>query len=208
MSGPRPTGRDPDGDWGPEQGPPSAADRLLLEEPLARRSVHRGRIVHLFEEEVRLPDGRQALREVVRHPGAVVVIPWDQARQRLVLVRQYRHPAGRIFLELPAGKLDPGEAPLACAARELREETGYGAGRLSHFRSLYTCVGFSDEVLHFFLAEDLVPGTPSLDEGEHLHPVELPLDRIRTLLDTGQLQDAKTVAGLYAFLARGTDSTR
>jgi ADP-ribose pyrophosphatase len=190
------------GDWGPELGPPSDSDRELLEHPVERRLIHAGRIVHLYEEEVRLADGRPALREVVRHPGAVVVIPYDRQRDRLVLVRQYRHPAGRIFLELPAGKLDPGESARDCAARELREETGYTAGHLEPFRSLYTCIGFSNEVLHFFLAEQLTAGQACLDEGEHLHTVELSPARAACLLEEGGLQDAKTVAGLYAFLAR------
>lgn len=201
MGVPSEPGTDLRGDWGPEQGPPSPEDLPLLEEPLEDRLIHRGRIVQLHEETVRLGDGTLALREVVRHPGAVVVIPWDASRNRLVLVRQYRHPAGRVFLELPAGKLDPGEPLADAAARELREETGYRAGRLTAFRSLYTCVGFSNEVLHFFLAEDLSPGESCLDEGERLTPVELSPKQARQLLQTGALQDAKTVAGLYAFLS-------
>ncbi|MCA9784652.1 MAG: NUDIX hydrolase [Candidatus Cloacimonetes bacterium] len=190
------------GDWGPEMGNPAESDRPLLEQPLESRVLYSGRIVHLREERVRLSDGSEALREVVRHPGAVVLIPWDSQRERLILVRQYRHPAGRIFLELPAGKLDPGETPANCAARELSEETGFTAGRLEHVRSVYTCVGFSNEVLHFFLAEDLVPGEPSPDEGEWLQVVDLSLAQARTLLREGRIQDAKTMVGLHWFLDR------
>ena len=139
----------------------------LRETPVGRRAVFAGRLLRVFEDTVRLPGGREAGREVVEHPGAVGVVA-VAPDGRVVLVRQWRHAVGRALWEVPAGTRDPGEEPRATAERELREETGYGAGRWSALGSACVSPGYSDEVLHFFLAEDLTAGPAQADADESL----------------------------------------
>lgn len=155
--------------------------------------VHRGKVVVVRVDEVALPDGRVVQREVVEHPGAVVVAALDR-HDRLTLVRQYRHPVGGYLLELPAGGLEPGEEPAECAARELREEAGWAAGRLDHIGSFFSSPGFVREELHAFLARDLVAVPPRPDDDEDLELVTVPLS---VLLDRPrEMVDAKTLATL------------
>jgi ADP-ribose pyrophosphatase len=174
--------------------PPANLEERVRE----RRQVFWGRVVGLHVDQVELPNGRQALREVVDHPGAVAVLPvTDQGRA--VLVWQYRHAAGRPLLEVPAGKLDPQESPEACAQRELEEETGYRAGNLVRLGSFYPSPGFSGEVLHLFLATHLRPGTARPDEDELLRVVEATPQEVEALLRSGALADLKSYAALLAW---------
>ncbi|MHB8176403.1 MAG: NUDIX domain-containing protein, partial [Thermoleophilia bacterium] len=124
---------------------------------LSTSQIYDGRIINLRLDEVELPDGRHAQREVVEHPGACVIVPVDQ-QGRVYLVRQYRDAAAEELLELPAGKLEPGEEPLACARRECLEELGLEAGSWTHLASFYSSPGFCDELLHCFLARELRQG--------------------------------------------------
>jgi ADP-ribose pyrophosphatase len=164
----------------------------LKETLLERREVFRGRVLTLFLDRVRLPDGREATREVLRHPGAVAVVA-QRDDGRVVLVRQFRHAVGQELLELPAGKLGPGEDPLDCARRELEEETGYRAGRWERLGSFLTSPGFTDEIMHLFLARELVPGWHRPDDDEFLEVVEAdPAE----LLRTGGILDGKSILGL------------
>ncbi len=170
--------------------------RDLAEHALSSRVVHRGRLLDVREDLVRLPDGSTATREYIRHPGAVVVIAvLDDGC--LLLEHQWRHPLGRALIELPAGKLDPGEAPLACARRELLEETGYVAREWRELATLHPCVGYSDERLVYDLARGLSHEGARPDHGEHLEVFTAPLGRALEWVREGRISDAKTVAGLF-----------
>lgn len=163
---------------------------------MSAQDVYRGRIVHLTIEDVTLPNGHQTPLEIVRHPGAAAVATLD-GTGRVTLLRQYRHAAGGWLWEVPAGKLDPGEAPDTCAARELREEAGLVAGRLEHVGSIVTCPGFCDEVIHLFLATDLSTAPTELGADEVIDTVEtIPVDRALAMVRTGEIRDAKTIAAL------------
>jgi ADP-ribose pyrophosphatase len=171
-------------------------------EVLSTRRVHDGRIVKLSIDEVRLPNGRAVSLEIVRHPGASAVVPIDD-RGRVVLVRQYRHATGSWLLEVPAGKLDhPGEAPEACALREVEEETGYRAGVLLPLGWIWTTPGFTDEKIWLFLARDLTPTRASLQDDEVLSVETLPLDEAVRRAQSGEIVDAKTVCALLRAAAR------
>ncbi|WP_287152764.1 NUDIX hydrolase [Candidatus Solincola tengchongensis] len=162
---------------------------------LERRTVFEGKVVRLYLDRVRLPDGREAEREVVLHWGAVGMVPVD-GEGKVVLVRQYRHATGEALLEIPAGKLTPEEEPLSCAERELMEEVGYRAGRWVHLASFYTSPGFSNEMLHLYLALDLEEGEASPEEDEFLEVASVPLGHALELVKRGEIKDSKTVAGL------------
>lgn len=167
------------------------------DEPLPRvissRTAFAGRIIAVRVDEITLPGGGTALREVVDHPGAVVMAALDD-EDRIFLVRQYRHPIARELLELPAGTLEPGEEPLAAAKRELREEVGLEARRWTPLPSFFSSPGFVDERLHPFLAQDLVVVPAEPDDDEVISVVRYPLAALREHLD--QIADAKTLATL------------
>jgi len=164
-------------------------------ELIERRPVYSGRIVDLAVERVRLPDGTPCELEIVRHPGAAAIVPVD-ADGEVHLVRQYRHATGGFLFEVPAGTLAPGEAPEACAARELEEEAGMRAGRLSPLGWIWTTPGFTDEKIWLFLARDLAPATQRLDADELLSLERLPLSRAVELALQGEIVDAKSVCAL------------
>ena len=165
----------------------------LKEELIKSNQIFKGRIFDVYRDEVRLPDGTSATREIVRHPGAVAIVPLKG--NMLVMVRQYRYAIGAETLEIPAGKLAPGEDPLSCAQRELREETGY-RGKLSYLGKFYTSVGFADELMHLYLAEELVWDPLSADDDEFVQIEEIPwTDAVEMALNC-QFVDAKTLAGI------------
>lgn len=177
-------------------------DEELKETKLSSESVFDGRLLHVRRDTVRLPDGRETTREWIAHPGASAVLPvLDDGR--VVLVRQYRYPVGRVTLEVPAGKLDrPGEDPLACARRELKEETGYAAARFTKLLSLATTVGFSDEWIHIYAAEGLTAGAQCPDEDEFIRVVRMPFDEAVARVRDNTIIDAKTVAAILLMDAR------
>ncbi|MBC7247720.1 MAG: NUDIX hydrolase [Actinobacteria bacterium] len=164
-------------------------------ELLRRDTVFEGKVVRLYVDLVRLPNGKEAEREVVLHWGAVGMVPID-AEGRVILVRQYRHAPGEDLLEIPAGKLAEGEDPLDCAVRELKEEIGCEATTWVKLASFYTSPGFSDELLHLYLAEGLVEGEAEPEEDEFLELVRMPLEDALALVSEGGVKDSKTVAGL------------
>lgn len=168
----------------------------LTEIFVASERIYEGKIINLRRDLVRLPNGREASREVVEHPGAVAVVPL-LPDGRILLVRQFRHPVGQILLEIPAGKLDAGEDPDDCARRELEEETGHRAGRLERKASVFTGPGFTDEVIHIYVAEELQRTVQNPDEDEFLEVGAYEPAQIRQLIQSGQICDAKTLAGLY-----------
>ncbi len=168
------------------------------------RIAFAGRLLRVEVDRVHLAGGGDAVREVVRHPGAAVIVPrW--ADGTVVLVRQYRYAVARTLLELPAGKLAAGgEEPIACARRELAEETGLAARRWLPLVSFFTAPGFCDEILHCFLAEELEPTTGfSPDEDERIEVVRMPLEAALNAVVDGRVRDAKTIVGLL-LAARAT----
>lgn len=149
-----------------------------------------------------LPNGATVELEVIRHQGASAVVPL-QEDGTVLLIRQYRHAAGGFIYEIPAGKLDPGENPLACAERELEEETGRRAGRLEHLLTFFTTPGFTDEIIHIYLATELTPGTQRLEHDEVIEVVEMALEQALQRIADGTIRDGKTIIGLQtAFLTR------
>jgi ADP-ribose pyrophosphatase len=166
------------------------------------KQIYRGRVVTLNLETVTLPNGATIELEVIRHPGAAAAVPLTDDGN-VLLIRQYRHAAGGYIYEIPAGKIDPGEEPIACAAREVEEEIGRRPSSLAPMLSFYTTPGFTDEVIHLFLATGLTPGTQSLEHDEVLEVVEMPLEQAIRHIADGTIRDAKTIIGLQAaYLAR------
>ncbi len=170
-------------------------DAHLREHCLESKSVYQGSFLKVKRDIVRLPDGGEASREYILHPGAVMIVPiLDDGR--LLLERQFRYPMGRVMLEFPAGKLDPGESPLRCAQRELLEETGYSASRWAHAGVLHNAIAYSDEGIEIFFAQGLVAGEQTLDAGEFLELVSHSTEELDALAASGAMTDAKTLIGL------------
>ena len=168
----------------------------MSETTVSSTDVYTGRLVHLKRDQVLLPDGKPTIREWIDHPGAAAVVPL-LPNGRVVMVRQYRYPARMTFLELPAGKFDsPEEQPREVAARELEEETGYRAGSLRHLGGLYNAVGYSNEVIHIFLATDLEKTQQQLEDGEFLSVEEHDFEEVVEMATQGRIGDMKTVSGL------------
>jgi len=169
----------------------------LREEQIDSTQVFRGRLLDVRLDRVRLPDGEECQREYVRHQGAVVVIAQLDDGQ-LLLVRQHRYPLGRSILELPAGKIDVGEAILATGTRELLEETGYSATDWRYLGVMHPCVGYSDERIEIFLARGLRrEAEQNLDSGEFMDVLSLSLQDALTAVKSGEITDAKTITGLF-----------
>ncbi len=159
------------------------------------RTVFEGRVLRLNVERVRLPNGRVAELEIAHHPGGAAIVAID-AQRRVCLLRQYRHATGGWLTELPAGKLDGGEPPIACARRELAEEAGVDAGRWESLGSFYSSPGVLTEVIHLFLASELSPSDARPEEHEVFEAQWLPLDDALAAAAAGGLADAKTIIGL------------
>ncbi len=172
-----------------------AKDRHLRETAVAREDAFSGRLLHVRRDTVRLPDGKQATREFVTHPGAVVMIA-ELPSGRLLFERQFRYPLDRVFLELPAGKIHPGEEILLTARRELQEETGYVAQDWHHLGVIHPCIGYSNERIEIFFARGLTQVGHALDDGEFLEVHELTLGEAIEAVRAGRLTDGKSVAAL------------
>jgi ADP-ribose pyrophosphatase len=166
-----------------------------LEKTLESKRVYEGRIINLRLDSVVLENGNTAMREVVEHPGAVGIVALKENGD-IVMVKQYRKAVEQVLLELPAGKLEQGENPLDCAARELTEETGYTAGDLRYLVSFYTSPGFSNEIMHMFLATNLKEGKKDPDDDEMVETVEISRDRAMDMILKGEIKDGKTIAGI------------
>jgi len=164
-------------------------------EALGTRSVYKGRVVDLSLERLRLPNGSICELELIRHPGAAAVVPLDRGEQ-VILVRQYRHATGGWLLEVPAGKLDPGESPEACAAREVEEETGFRAGRLVPMGWIWTTPGFTDEKIWLYLGLDLEPTRQNLQADEALTVERCPLTLAVDRAARGEILDGKSICAL------------
>jgi ADP-ribose pyrophosphatase len=168
-----------------------------MEKTLSSRLIHAGRNFDFLVDEVELPSGQVTQRDIVRHPGAVAIVPL-LSDSKVVLIRQYRYATGKKLFEIPAGTLEKGEPPLECAARELREETGYEAEEIEPLLSCFMAPGYSDEVIHFFVAKGLraVGDDPELDEDItlELHSLE----EVRRMIAENVIEDAKTIVGILS----------
>lgn len=164
--------------------------------------VYHGRIISVDLDAVRFPDGSVGTLEMIRHPGASAVVPLlgePGGDPEVLLIRQYRYAAEGYLYEVPAGRLDPGESPAACARRELQEETGYRAARVDHLFTMFTTPGFTDERIHLFLATGLEPGEANREADEFVELVPTRLSQALAMIERGEIQDAKTaLALLYA----------
>jgi ADP-ribose pyrophosphatase len=167
---------------------------------LSTTRQYTGRIVNLDLDRVRFPDGSVGQLEILRHPGASAVVPFldppRDADPRVVLIRQFRHAADGFIWEIPAGRLDAGESPEACAGRELEEETGMRARRLERLITIHTTPGFTDERIHLFLAEELEPGAQDRETDEFMELHTLRWSEVLRLVESGEVVDAKTLVSL------------
>jgi ADP-ribose pyrophosphatase len=168
---------------------------------MTSKPIYAGRVVNLNLETVTLPNGATVELEVIHHPGAAAVVPVREDGA-VLLIRQYRHAVGGYIYELPAGKLDPGEDPKDCAARELEEEIGFRASSLEHLVTFYTTPGFTDEVIYVYQAFGLTPGRQKLDTDEVLEVVAFPLEDALAKIREGTIRDGKTIVGLQAVYLR------
>jgi ADP-ribose pyrophosphatase len=171
----------------------------MAAELLARTTVHKGRIIQVEIDVVKLPTGHTVDMEIVRHPGSVVLLPIPQPGS-IILIRQYRYTIDKWIWELPAGSLKRNEDPDKAAARECEEEIGLVPGRLTRLRGYYPTPGFCDEEMIYYRCEDLRPPAPDStarkDEDEEIEPRTFTLDEARTLVESGEIVDLKTLAGL------------
>ncbi|MFN9707646.1 MAG: NUDIX domain-containing protein [Burkholderiales bacterium] len=174
---------------------PHNDDSHLMEFLIRSESVYSGTFLQIQRDEVCLPDGRIGIREYIVHPGGVMIVPiLDDGR--LVIERQFRYPLQRVMIEFPAGKLDPHESALACAQRELLEETGYRAGQWARAGILHNAIAYSDEGIEVWFAQGLRAGPSQLDQGEFLEVATASIDELESYAAQGLLTDAKTLIGL------------
>ncbi len=168
------------------------------ERTIASESIFNGKVIKLQVDEVVLPDGKTSKREIVKHPGAVAIIPVTKDN-KILFVEQYRKPLEKTLVEIPAGKLEPGEKPETTAKRELEEETGFTTNELSFLTSFYTSPGFADEIIHLYVTNDLIPLEEKVagDEDEFVEILELSLEEAEQLVKEQRIHDVKTA---YAVL--------
>lgn len=173
---------------------------MTNEARLRSERIWTGKFFHFDVDRIRYPNGHEADFAIVRHPGASAVIPYlsDPAGDdpQILLLRQYRYAAGGYMYEVPAGRLDPGESPLECARRELREETGCTAARVEALCSMYMTPGYTDEKIHFFIATGIVSGEAEREEDEFAEAVVLTLSRALAMIEQGEIEDAKTAIAI------------
>lgn len=169
-------------------------DASLTETRIDSHTLHEGSFLVVKRDTVRLPNGKHATRDYVQHPGAVMVIPlFDDGR--VLLERQYRYPIGRVMIEYPAGKLDPEEGALACAQRELQEETGYTARDYLFLTRIHPIISYSTEFIDLYVARGLTPGERKLDDGEFLDTFVAEVPQVIEWIRTGAISDVKTIIG-------------
>lgn len=165
------------------------------EKTISGKHIYRGNIIDVEMLTVTLPDGREATRDIVRHPGAAAVIPLNE-KGEIYMVRQFRKPLEAVSLEIPAGKLDKDEDPAICAARELKEETGLTAEKLTRLVSVHSTPGFSDEVLHLFAATGLKEGESCADDDEFITTEKYSVEQLTDMVLKGEITDAKSIIGI------------
>ncbi|MCA6070712.1 MAG: NUDIX hydrolase [Endomicrobium sp.] len=170
----------------------------MIEKLIKKNRIFKGKILDLFCDDVELPNGELATREYLQNSGATTVLPFLD-RENIVLVKQFRYPLNQITYELPAGKMDKDETPLACVIRELQEETGYKAKRLEELLSFYPTTAFSTEIIHLFAAFGLKEGVPNPDKDEFVSKEILSFKDAVKMVRTGEIKDSKTIIALLYF---------
>ncbi len=175
----------------------SSSNTEFEEITLHTEHIFQGKVISLQVDQVKLPNGQTSTREIVKHPGAVAIIALKD--DKLIVVEQYRKALEKNQIEIPAGKLDPGEEPAVAAMRELEEETGYRSDVMKKICSFYTSPGFANEILHVYLAENLVQGEVHLDEDEFLHCYAITLEQAEQYISEARISDAKTIFAVYAW---------
>lgn len=171
----------------------------LREKTVRSERIYKGRIVKLRKDEVMLPDGRKSFREIVEHPGAVVILA-EKVQQKIILVKQFRKAVEEVLLELPAGTIEPPEKIIDCARRELEEETGYQAGKWREIIDFYSAPGFCSEKLTLFYAQDLLKTESNTDQDEFIEIAEFDKEEVRFLIKDKIIKDAKSLVGLLWWL--------
>jgi ADP-ribose pyrophosphatase len=167
----------------------------VQETTLHTEQIYKGRVVNLVVLDVRLPNGEESKRELIRHPGAVAIVALDEAKN-VLLVRQYRTAANNVLREIPAGTLEADEPPLDCAVRELQEETGYKPGKLEALGGMYVAPGYTTEYIHLFLATELVESRLDADNDEFIEAERVPLASAVEMIERGEIIDGKSIVGL------------
>ena len=175
----------------------AAADEKNLSAAVRRRTtIHRGRVFRLDSEQLALSNGATVELDVIRHPGAAAIVAFPDP-ETVIMIRQYRHAVGGVIWEVPAGTLDSGESPLACARRELTEETGFAAARWTALGAITPLPAYSDERIHLFAAGGLTPARQHLDSDEMLQVHRVPFQKALAMIADGTIRDAKTICALY-----------
>ena len=168
----------------------------LTESKISSKKIYSGDLLKVRKDKVSLPNGSTSTREYIRHPGAVVILPllknWE-----ILLIRQFRYPVGCIEVEIPAGKIDRGEKPIDAVNRELEEETGYRSSKITLLQEIHPCIGYSDERMWLYLAEDLVEGEIGGDEDEFIESIPTTLDNALKMIYNGNITDVKAIIGLF-----------
>ncbi|BBF42123.1 ADP-ribose pyrophosphatase [Lachnospiraceae bacterium KM106-2] len=165
---------------------------------LNRKLIHKGHVVEFYEDELKLPDGHVVKYDVLHHNGAAAIVPVDEDG-KILMVRQYRHAVSKVTLEIPAGKLDPGEDGMQCAIRECEEETGYKAGETHHLFDLFTTLAYCDEKIAVYYTTGLTKSKQNLDDDEFVNVERYTLDELTDLILQGTIQDSKTIAAILAY---------
>jgi ADP-ribose pyrophosphatase len=179
-------------------------DETSSQGKISSRRIYTGRVVSLDVDKVRFPNGTEGELEMIRHSGASAVVPlleMPDGQTKVILIRQYRYAAEGYVYEVPAGRLDQGESPEACAHRELKEETGYSAARMTRLTTIFTTPGFTDERIHLFLATGLTPGESRLESDEILNTYPIAPSEALEMIHSGAISDGKTISALL-FAAR------
>lgn len=174
------------------------------EKTIDSRTIYDGRAFKVQVDTVQKPNGKTTTRDIVEHGNCVCIVALDDDGQ-VLLVRQYRHAVGKTLLEIPAGGIDPGESPADCVRRELQEETGYVPINIEELGGFYAAPGYSSEYLHLFLATGLTPSRLEAEDTDEIEVVRKPLSRIPDLIASGEIQDAKSIAGLLRFICLGRE---
>ena len=182
--------------------PSDSRDEHLVERQIESTQVYKGKLLNVRSDRVLLPDGTEATREYIMHSGAAMIIP-VLPNGDLVMERQFRYPVGRVLIEFPAGKLDPGEEMLVTAQRELLEETGYRAAKWEFLAEVIPIVSYTNEQIEIFLATELTLEKSKLDVGEFLEVFTISFDEAFAKMKAGEIVDGKTVIGLYMLRERG-----
>jgi len=167
----------------------------LVETTINSKEVYRGKLLHVFYDEAELPDGSVSSREWIKHPGACAIVPIFENGD-VMLIDQFRYPAKKLFLEVPAGKIDSGESPDKTAERELLEETGLSAKHLEHIGHLYPAIGYADEIIHIYLATGLTETDENTDDDEFVIKRRIPFSEAVEMVHSGEIDDAKTITCL------------